>query len=149
DAAVSLSDGEAKLDRVTVLGRSWFHHLAASETILDDLSFVEDPQRGCVRFSAWVTGSVLPRKYESVEIPPRAPLFTTRVFGEPGYSQLLESADRAILAPEGGTILSGAANGSEMGAFSSEKNPIKERGLLIKYEEFMPLGLAPVIIYVT
>jgi len=33
--------------------------------------------------------------------------------------------------------------------FAGEKNPIKERSLLIKYDEFMPLGLIPVVIYVT
>jgi hypothetical protein len=149
DAAIALTDGDAKLDRVTLLGRAWFHHIEASETIFDDLAFAEDPQRGCVRFSAWSTGSILPRKYESVEIAPRGSLFTTRVFGQPGYCQLLQSADSAVLQPEGGAILTGAANGSEMGAFSAEKNAIKERSLLIKYEEFMPLGLSPVIIYVT
>ena len=149
DAAIALTDGDAKLDRVTLLGRAWFHHIEASETILDDLAFAEDPQRGCVRFSAWSTGSILPRKYESVEIAPRGPLFTTRVFGQPGYSQLLQSADSAVLHPDGGAILAGAATGSEMGAFAGEKNAIKERSLLIKYEEFMPLGLSPVFIYVT
>ena len=36
-----------------------------------------------------------------------------------------------------------------MGAFSREKNPIKQRSLLIKYDEFMPLGLTPVVVHVT
>ena len=36
-----------------------------------------------------------------------------------------------------------------MGAFAREKNPIKERSLLIKYQEFMPLGLVPVVVHVT
>jgi len=36
-----------------------------------------------------------------------------------------------------------------MGAFASEKNPIKERGLLIKYQEYLPAGLIPVLVYVT
>ncbi|HWB84009.1 MAG TPA: hypothetical protein VG675_07705 [Bryobacteraceae bacterium] len=149
DAAIALTDGDTHLQRVTVLGRSWFHHISASETILDDLAMAEDPQSGCIRFSAWSTGSILPRKYESVEIAPQGPLFTTRVFGQPGYGQLLQSADNAVLQPAGAVILTGAQNGSEMGAFCSEKNAIKERSLLIKYEEFMPLGLSPVIIYVT
>jgi len=46
-------------------------------------------------------------------------------------------------------ISAGAEDGSEMGAFARDKNPIKERGLLIKYQEFMPAGLVPVIVYVT
>jgi hypothetical protein len=149
DAAIAVADGDVQIERVTVLGRAWVHHLDASNTILDELVLVEDPQRGCVRFSAWTTGSILPRKYESVEIPARAPLFTSRAFGQPGYSQLLQSANRAVVTPAGGSVLEGAEDGSEMGALSAEKNAIKERSLLIKYEEFMPLGLVPVVIYVT
>jgi hypothetical protein len=148
DAAVSLAEGDVDLKRVTVLGRALLHHLDASEVILDDLTFVEDPQSGCVRFSAWSTGSIIPRHYESVEIAPRSPLFTTRVFGQPGYAQLQQNADRAVLDPPRGVILTGAQNGSEMGTFSDQKNAIKERSLLIKYREFMPLGLVPVVFYV-
>ena len=36
-----------------------------------------------------------------------------------------------------------------MGAFSAGLAPIKEQGLLIKYAEYMPLGLTPVIVHVT
>jgi hypothetical protein len=42
-----------------------------------------------------------------------------------------------------------AEDGAEMGAFWRDKNSIKERSLLIKYQEYMPIGLAPVLIYVT
>ena len=47
------------------------------------------------------------------------------------------------------SIGAGAEDGSEMGAFWRDKNPIKERSLLIKYQEYMPIGLTPVLIYVT
>ena len=126
------------------------HRLYASDSILDDVTTVENYQDGCVRFTAWATGSILPRPYESVEIAPRSPLFTSRVFGDAGYAQLIQGVDSAILSGAvGATISAGAEDGSEMGAFSREKNPIKERSLEIKYEEFMPLGMIPVIIYVT
>jgi hypothetical protein len=36
-----------------------------------------------------------------------------------------------------------------MGAFASELDAIKHRSIRIKYDEFMPLGLAPVVIDVT
>ncbi|MEO8597313.1 MAG: hypothetical protein ABI759_28600 [Candidatus Solibacter sp.] len=149
DAAIAMADGVTSLTRVTVLGRMNIHELEASECILDEFVVTENPQRGCVRFSAWVTGSILPKRYESVEIGPAAPIFTSRKFGRPGYAQLSLIADRAVIAPEGGSILEGAQNGSEMGAFSSGKNAIKERSLRLKLEEFMPVGLAPVLVYVT
>ncbi len=150
DEAIALGDGEAVLSRCTILGPAYLHRLDASECILNDIVLVEDMQHGCVRFSAWASGSVLPRPYESVEIAPQAPLFTNHVFGQSGYAQLSESADTAILSKTvGATIAGGAEDGSEMGAFAREKNLIKERSVLIKYKEFMPLGLVPVIIYVT
>ncbi|MDT7543558.1 MAG: hypothetical protein QOE33_3462 [Acidobacteriota bacterium] len=148
--ALDLVSGEVRLARTTLLGRARVHRFDASECILDDVVKVEDAQHGCVRFSAFATGSQLPRRYECAEIAPQSSLFTSRVFGRPGYAQLLSSVDAAIVA--GGarrTIAEGAQDGSEMGAFAREKNPIKERSLHIKYEEFMPVGLIPVVIYAT
>jgi hypothetical protein len=155
DAALALADGTVALSRCTVLGRVILHRLQASECILQDLTQVDDTQDGCVRFTAWADGSVLPRQFESVRIPQGAPLFTSTDFGQPGYGQLLPLVDAAILPatdPSAGpqnTISGGAEDGSEMGAFARDKNPVKERGLLIKYQEFMPAGLVPVIVYVT
>ena len=81
---------------------------------------------------------------------PNSALFTSTLFGQPGYAQLLETVDAAVLPGQANsTINEGAEDGSEMGAFAREKHPIKERSLRIKYEEFMPIGLIPVIIHVT
>jgi hypothetical protein len=152
EKTLTFTNGAVHLHRCTLLGGANIHRLEASECILHDVVRVENPQQGCVRFSAWARGSVLPRPYESVEIPPNSPLFTSQVFGHPGYAQLQQGVDAAILSHTGGgiaTILEGAEDGSEMGAFASEKNAIKERSLRIKYEEYMPLGLVPIIIYTT
>ena len=150
DKAIQLTNGAVNLSRCTLLGPAQLHWLSASECILHDIVQVQDWQQGCVRFSAWASGSTLPRQYESVQIAPQAPLFTTRDFGQPGYAQLQANVDAAILAGKAGaSIAVGAQDGSEMGAFAREKNPIKERSLLLKLGEFMPLGLSPVIIYVT
>ena len=157
DQAIVSGFGSVNLARTTVLGPASMHRLDASECILDGVVMVEDRQHGCVRFSATAAGGALPRAYESVQITAGAPLFTSRVFGDPGYAQLLAEADREIIPPAkppapmspSPTILAGAWNGSEMGAFSREKNPIKERSLLIKYKEYMPLGLTPALIKVT
>jgi len=154
DTALAFTDGDVSLSRCTVLGGIAVHRLSASECILRERAQVDDVQHGCVRFTAWADGSVLPRQYESVRIPPGAALFTSTDFGQPGYSQLLPTADAAILPPSPAppappTILAGAQDGSEMGAFARDMNPIKERGLLIKYQEYMPAGLVPVLVYVT
>jgi hypothetical protein len=153
--ALHFSDGAASLSRCTVLGPTVLHRVDVSESILRDLATVDDTQDGCVRFSAWASGSTLPRKYESVSIPAGAGLFTSTDFGQPGYAQLLASADASILptrlAPGASapTIIAGAADGSEMGCFAREKTPQKLRGLLLKFQEYMPAGLVPVPIAVT
>jgi hypothetical protein len=152
EKTLAFTNGDVHLNRCTLLGSANVNRLEASECILNDVVQVENPQQGCVRFSAWARGSVLPRPYESVELPRASPLFTSQVFGHPGYSQLQLGVNAAILSYTGGgvaSILEGAEDGSEMGAFACEKNAIKERSLRIKYEEYMPLGLVPVIVYVT
>jgi hypothetical protein len=154
DAALALPDGEVNLSRCTVLGRVAVHRLRASECLLPDFATADDTQHGCVRFSAWADGSVLPRQYECVRVAEGAPLFASTDFGRPGYGQLLPTADAAVLPPAAPTpaprtILAGAEDGSEMGAFARERNPIKVQGLLLKFREYMPAGLVPVLVYVT
>jgi hypothetical protein len=148
--ALAVDSSAVTLARVSVLGRCVVHRLVASDSILDEFAVVEDSQDGCVRFSATADGSRVPRQYESATIAPGAPIFTSTNYGAPGYGQLLESSDDAILAGSKATsVLAGAENSSEMGAFSAGLAPIKEAGLLIKYAEYMPLGLTPVVVHVT
>jgi hypothetical protein len=151
DGALSLSEGLVTMSRCTLLGPAHVHRLECSETILDDVVDVEDTQDGCVRFSAWATESVLPRRYECVEVTPESPLFGSRHFGESSYAQLSDSADAAVVSSDvAGTpaITSGAQDGSEIGAFCSARASLKERSLLIKYQEYMPVGMTPVLIHV-
>jgi hypothetical protein len=150
DLAIAFDDGLVEISRSTVIGPGYVHRIEASECILDEIFIVENTQDGCLRFSAYSQGSVVPRQYECVQISPGAPLFTSRAFGQPGYAQLLDSVDNTIISGAvGATISQGAQNGSEMGAFAGQANPIKERSLLVKYQEYMPLGLNPVIIHAT
>ena len=139
--AISLIDGDVSLTRCTLMGGAELHRLTADESILDGPVSVDDTQRGCVRFSAWTAGSVLPRRYRSVEIPESVALFGSRHFGRPDYGQLLSTVPPAIRA--------GAEAGSEMGAFAREQHAVKERSLLLKYQEYLPLGLEPVVVFIT
>ena len=90
-----------------------------------------------------------------MSITQSAPLFTSISFGQPAYAQLLPDADAQILpqttpstAPRN-SISAGAADGSEMGAYARDKNPIRQQALLLKLQEYMPAGLVPVMIDVT
>jgi hypothetical protein len=149
-AALAVADATIQLARVTVLGRIAAHRLVASDSILADFAAIDDVQDGFVRYSAYAAGSALPQPYKSASIPPGAPIFTSRSYGQPGYAQLLETADATIAGgAAGASISSGAGTASEMGAFSADLNPVKEQGLLVKYAEYLPLGLTPVITHVT
>lgn len=141
EPAVAMATGEARLLRSTVFGSIAAHRIDVDTSILHGDAKVDDAQHGCVRFSAWTKGSVLPRKYESAPIEPGARLFTSRRFGDAGYAQLSRGAPKEIVE--------GAEDGSEMGAFCREKNALKKRSILVKYLEYMPVGLAPVVIEVT
>jgi hypothetical protein len=148
DYALQSDIGTISLARCTVLGRAAVHRLEASECVLDDVATAEDTQHGCVRFCAYAQGSALHAPYRSVMVPPVVgQLFVSRRFGEPHYARLRRLADAAIIAPQtGDTILGGAQNGSEMGAFTGEKMTLRKRGLEIKFEEYAPLGVLPVLI---
>ena len=148
--AIEMAVGLANVSRCTILGPASLHRLEASACILDDRVTVVNTQDGCVRFSAYALGSVIPRQYESVAVAPRAPLFTSREFGQPAYAQLLASVDSAIVnGAQNATIAMGAEDGAEMGAYAHDKNSVKAQAILIKYQEYMPLGLVPLIINVT
>jgi hypothetical protein len=139
--AFSLTGGEVELTRCTILGAAQIHRLEASDSVLSGVVHVDDTQHGCVRFSAWTAGSTLPRQHESVMVSPEMALFSSVSFGRAEYSQLLDSL--------GSAILEGGEDGTELGAFARESNAVKERSLLIKYQEYLPLGIEPVIVHVT
>jgi hypothetical protein len=138
-----------QLERVTVLGRIRCDVLNASECLLDDLVLVADQQAGCIRYTRYELGSVLPRRYQSVPSDDQAaacrrpgrclaPVFGSRRFGRPDYGQL------GTIGPA--EILTASEERAEVGAFASSLNPIRLSNLLIKLREFMPVSLSAVVI---
>src|SRR5205085_7173379 len=108
-----------QLERVTVFGTILCDVLNASESLLNDIVVVRDQQSGCIRFTRYETGSVLPRRYRCVPAegsacPPKgrcaAPLFNSRRYGRPDYAQLAAACPREILTASEG--------GAEVGAFA-------------------------------
>ena len=150
-AAVAVADATVILNRVTVLGRLTARRLHATDSILHGFAVVDDTENGCVRYSAALEGSRLPPRERSAELSEGGALFTSTAFGQPGYGQLLDVADRAASARggPGTTLLAGASSGGQMGAFYAEIVPIKDRALHVKYSEYLPVGLTPVIVHVT
>jgi hypothetical protein len=138
-----------QLERVTVLGRIECDVLQASECLLNELATADDQQSGCIRFSRWERGSVLPRRFQCVpteaqarDFPPNRRClpaqFNSLRFGRPDYAQL-----GAMRQPE---ILSASESGAEVGAFASELNQIRLANLQVKLREFMPVSLTAVVV---
>jgi hypothetical protein len=150
DPALSLLTGETHLLRTTVFGDIDVPWLYASEVLIAGYADVTNTQAGCFRFSAvlkvrdpdqpLIDHSRVPHPYESHFLPGVAGLFTSAVFGQPGYAQLAE-------APE--FLRRGAKNGGEIGAFNFLLSPIKFDSLWAKVDEFAPFGLLPVYLFET
>jgi hypothetical protein len=145
-----LAAQSVQLERVTVFGRIRCDVLNASEALLNDLTFVDDRQAGCIRFSRYELGSMLPRRYQCVPSNEQVsncslqkgrclvPLFNSRTFGRPDYAQL------AAACPQ--EILTASEAGAEVGAFASALNTIRLGNLEIKLQEFLPVGLSALVI---
>jgi hypothetical protein len=113
--------------------------------MLTDLAAVEDAQHGCVRFSVYADGSSVHAPYRCLRTPPAAPILASDQFGDPDFARLRRGANAMILAAEAeDSLFTCAQDGSEAGAFSSERNALKRRGLAQKFLEYMPISVTPV-----
>jgi hypothetical protein len=174
--ATSAPGPPATLLRTTIFGLVFVQQLPlASEVIFTSVVQSMRRQGGCVRFSFVPDGSETPRRYrcqpdseiqtetEAAEQAAAAndtslsnadrdairadvlgwlqPSFTDLHYGLPGYGQL------ALSCPQ--QILTGAEDGSEMGAFSFLKQPQRVTSLRVRLNEYLPFGLEPGLIYVT
>jgi hypothetical protein len=133
--SIDLPRAEAELSGVTALGPIQVLRLQASDTLATGAVEVTDTQAGCFRFSAAPAAARLPRRYRSHFVDAARPLFASRRFGDPSYARLGEGAPSELR--------SGAEDGSEIGAFSSLRDPIRMDGLRAKVDEFLPFGSIP------
>lgn len=132
------------MSRCTVLGPTIntlcldVEKLDATDTLIAARADVTDLQSGCFRFSARGPGSRVPHPYESHVVDDLPRLFNTRRFGDPHYATL------SSVAPV--ELLNGSEEGSEIGAFCTERAVIKQTSLNTKVEEYMPFGRLPIYI---
>jgi hypothetical protein len=138
---VTLPVASIKIRRATIFGAVTVDRMDASEALITGKADVADTQDGCFRFSAALTGSRVPRRFESHFIGDVPHFFTSRRFGQPGFAQLSQSAPSFLER--------GAENGSEVGAYNSLNNPIRLDGLKAKVDEYLPFGLIPIYIFET
>ncbi len=170
DQAIDAEGTRAVLMESTVIGKSSFSSLTASDCIFTGEVNVRQKQVGNVRFSYLPPGSTTPSRQqcqpdtfldrESEMIMQREggghealisqlhnflnriyPAFNSLHYPDPAYAQLSESCPLEIRA--------GAEDGSEMGAFKSLQQPQRLANLQAALEEFLPIELDAGIFFVT
>lgn len=141
----------------TIFGSSSMRSLEASNSIFTGIVSVGRRQLGCMRFSYVPDNSQTPRRYycqpdlalNGVISPTEkdntrdrlAPSFMSMRYGDPAYAQLSQACALEILT--------GAEDGSEMGAFNNLKQSQREANLRASLDEYMRFGLEAGIFYVT
>jgi hypothetical protein len=155
--AIAAPGADLRLDEATVMGSVTVDRIEASNSLFTELLTVSRRQAGCVRFCHVPAGSTTPRRFRCQPdlalvglTSPAAiarnrarlgPAFTSIDYGDPGYGQLAIGCARELRT--------GAEDGSEMGAFSSLKQPQREANLRIALDEYLRSGLDAGIFYVT
>ena len=123
--------GRMRVERINGQGGIWVHRLE----VLND-------QKGCLKFSYFSgKGDRLPQNHACVTGTEAKLRFVSEIFGQPAYGQLHASTDIRIREQ--------GPNDDAMGAFGFLLEAHKWRNLQIRYREFMPVGIRPLLIPVT
>jgi hypothetical protein len=131
-----------QLAGLTCLGRARVARVSGEGGIFAHALEAHDNQHGCVRFSYFSgIGDRLPPHHGCVLGTEAVLAFTDERFGMPGYAQLRRRSDVRILEQGPGRDM--------MGAFGYLRNTHKWKNISIRFREFMPVGVRPVLILVT
>lgn len=123
--------GRVRVESINGRGGIWVHALE-----------VLNNQKGCLKFSYFSgLGDRLPQNHGCVKGMQARLRFTAETFGDPAYGQLALTADFRIRER--------GPNNDAMGAFGFLLEAHKWRNLQIRYREFMPVGVRPLLIPVT
>ena len=138
----------AVVRNVTVLGRTRVYSIEGAGGIFTGALEAFDQQVGCLKYSYFADdtapGAVknkLPQHFACVFGNDARLLFTSNFFGSPAYCQLSLECDRRILEEGVGS--------DQMGAYNFLNDAHKWRNLKIRFREFMPVGIRPLLIPVT
>ncbi len=127
---------------LTVFGRMRVREIRGRGGIWVHALEVLNHQKGCLKFSYFSgQGDQLPQHHGCVFGSDARLRFTSEYFGQPGYGQLARTSDFRIRDRGPGD--------DAMGAFGFLLEAHAWRNLQIRYREFMPVGVRPLLIPVT
>jgi hypothetical protein len=145
EPAAAVWGPELAVERATFLGRVRVERASGFGGIWAQPLEVLDDQTGCIKHS-WFSGrgDRLPQTHACVRgagTDPAPLRFVSEAFGRPEYGQLALDADFRVRERGPGD--------DQMGAFGFLLEAHKWRNLEIRYREFLPLGIRPLLIPVT
>ena len=132
------------VSRSTVFGRVRVDELSAQDAIFAGPVHVGQTDEGGMSHCYVAPGSRTPPRSACVPEPengPEHPSFTSTRYGAPGFAQLAAETPPSILA--------GACDGSEMGAFQRLQQPQRRNNLQAALDEFLPSWMQVVVTYMT
>lgn len=131
-----------RFDGITVFGRMRVEQAGGKGGIFVHALEVLQHQSGCIKFSYFPgIGDRLPQNHGCVFGTDARLRFVSEIFGRSAYGQLHRTADFRIRERGPGD--------DAMGAFGFLMEAHKWRNLSIRFREFMPVGVRPILIPVT
>ena len=133
---------DCTIECVTIFGRTRVNSIEGRGGIFVGRLEAFDNQTGCLKY-CWFSGDHdrLPQSYACVHAPDAFLDFAADRFGDPAYGQLTLTTDRRVREQGPGD--------DEMGAFNFLQSTHKWKNLQIRFREFMPVGVRPLIVPVT
>jgi hypothetical protein len=123
--------GRMRVTSASGKGGIWVHALQ-----------VHNNQIGCIKNSWFASANNrLPSNHVCLHQSQSDLHFVAQTFGQPGYAQISRDSDFRILEQ--------GPNDDEMGAFGFLLNSHKWKNITIRFREYMPVGIRPVLIAVT
>lgn len=137
--SIEVPNGLARLEYVTVLGTAAAARLQASDCLFADAVTLDPPDAAavpgsCIRYSRIPPSLAKLHPLTTTE----APVFCADTFGAPGGGVLHPAAPEAIRA--------GAEDGGEMGAYHAWRYAARDKAVMVKLQEFLPIGQVAVLI---
>ncbi len=132
----------AQVSGLTVFGRMRVSSICGRGGVWVHALEVNNNQKGCLKYSYFCgVGDRLPQTFACVKGTGVHLDFTSSIFGQPGYGQLSLDTDSSIREEGPGD--------DQMGAFGFLLEAHKWRNMQIRFREFMPVGVRPLLIPVT
>lgn len=142
DDPVNKWGSPTQVSGITIFGRMRVESISGRGGIWVHAMEVLDNQKGCIKFSYFSgKGDRLPQNHGCVKGTEADLLFTSEIFGAPAYGQLAYTTDFRIRER--------GPKDDAMGAFGFLLEAHKWRNLQIRFREFMPVGVRPLLIPVT